>query len=658
MKLGVCYYPEQWDESMWAGDARRMVEMGLTTVRIAEFAWGLIEPRAGEYDWAWLDRAIDTLAGAGLEVVLGTPTAAPPQWLVDAHPDMLAVDAQGRTKGFGSRRHYCFSSEAFFAASQRIVTAMAQRYGQHPAVVAWQTDNEYGCHDTIVSYSPQALVRFRAWLARQYGTVEALNTAWGNVFWSMACSRFEDVGLPVSLPAPPNPSHLLAFRRFASDEVQRYNRMQVDVLRAHAPGRDVLHNFMGFFGEFDHHQMGRDLDIATWDNYPLGHLEGTGVVTDAERDAWRRTGHPDIAAYHHDLYRGVCRGRWWVMEQQAGPVNWAPWNALPLPGMVRAWTWEAFAHGAERVSYFRWRQVPYAQEQLHSGLHTPDDQVDQGGREAAAVALELASVPVEATARAPVALVAEALDKWAIDVLPNSPDFKVHELQLRWYGALRRRGLDVDIVSAHADLDGYRLIVLPTAAVLSADTVARLQRSGAQVVVGPRSGSRTGELAIVPGLPPGALRALLPGLRVVASEGLRPGVSLALQAAGNGADDAIAAGTVTRWRDVLDAPDPLQVDARYADGHAALVRHGRTRLVSGWLDDAGLDAVMSAAAHDAGLHLVVLPEGLRLRRRGRLQFAIHFGDRPVRVPAPPGARFLLGGPELPPAGVAAWWADT
>jgi len=411
MKLGVCYYPEQWDESLWPSDARRMAEMGLSTVRIAEFAWDLIEPRAGHFEWGWLDRAIATLAGAGLQVVLGTPTGAPPHWLVEAHPDMLAVDASGRSKAFGSRRHYCFSSDAFFAASERVVTAMAQRYGAHPAVVAWQTDNEYGCHDTVVSHSANALRRFRAWLAQRYGDIDRLNAAWGNVFWSMRYARFDDVGLPVATPAPPNPSHLLAFRRFASDEVLRYNRMQVEILRRHAPGRPVLHNFMAFFGEFEHHEMGRDLDIASWDSYPLGHLEGTPVASQEERLAHRRTGHPDTAAFHHDLYRGVAGGRWWVMEQQAGPVNWAPWNALPLPGMVRAWTWEAFAHGAELVSYFRWRQVPYAQEQMHSGLNTPDNVLDVGGREVATVAQELQAVPVEPMQRAAVALVVDYASK-------------------------------------------------------------------------------------------------------------------------------------------------------------------------------------------------------------------------------------------------------
>jgi len=270
MKLGVCYYPEQWDRARWRDDAGRMATMGLKLVRIAEFAWARMEPREGQFDWEWLDEAVATLAEAGLEVVLGTPTAAPPRWLTERYPEVLAVDAQGRTRAAGSRRHVCLSSQKYFDASQAIVIAMAQRYGRHPAVVAWQTDNEYGCHDTLQSYSPQALTRFREWLRARYGSIEELNRRWGNVFWSMTCDGFEQIGLPVGLPAQANPIHALDWRRFASDEVLRFNRMQVDALREHAPGRPVLHNFMGFFGEFDHHAMGRDLDLASWDSYPPG----------------------------------------------------------------------------------------------------------------------------------------------------------------------------------------------------------------------------------------------------------------------------------------------------------------------------------------------------------------------------------------------------
>lgn len=193
MRLGVCYYPEHWPESMWADDARRMKALGIVQVRIGEFAWSRIEPSPGEYAWGWLDRAIDALGAAGLEIVMCTPTATPPKWLVDRHPDILAIGADGLPRKFGSRRHYDFSSPTYLEASRRICTAVAERYGRHPAVRYWQTDNELGCHQTVVSYSPAALLSFRAWLKARYGTIDALNRAWGTVFWSMEYRHFDEV---------------------------------------------------------------------------------------------------------------------------------------------------------------------------------------------------------------------------------------------------------------------------------------------------------------------------------------------------------------------------------------------------------------------------------------------------------------------------------
>jgi beta-galactosidase len=195
-QLGVCYYPEHWPQEWWKEDARRMAVLGLAFVRIGEFAWSRLEPRQGQYEFAWLKQAIDTLHARGLKVVLGTPTATPPKWLVDGMPDMLPVDAQGSRRGFGSRRHYDFAHEGYREACRRIVTALAQEFGEHPGVAAWQTDNEYECHNTTLSYSNAARHAYRDWLARRYQSPQALNRAWGNVFWSMEYNSFEEVELP------------------------------------------------------------------------------------------------------------------------------------------------------------------------------------------------------------------------------------------------------------------------------------------------------------------------------------------------------------------------------------------------------------------------------------------------------------------------------
>jgi beta-galactosidase len=401
-----------------------MAALGLTWVRIGEFAWSRMEPEPGRMDWGWLDRAIDTLGRAGLKVVLGTPTATPPRWMVDRHPDMLAVDRDGRVRGFGSRRHYDFAHQGYRGECAKIVTALAERYGKNPHVAAWQTDNEYACNETTLSYSEAARAGFRDWLAQKYQSPDALNRAWGNVFWSMEYRDFQEIGLPNLTVCEPNPSHVMDFRRFFSDQVVTFNKLQVEIIRRHSSA-PVAHNFMGAITEFDHWDVGADLDIASWDSYPLGFLSDRIPAEAEHKRRFVRQGDPDFQAFHHDLYRAVGRGRWWIMEQQPGPVNWAPYNPDPLPGMARLWAWEAFAHGAEAVCYFRWRQAPFAQEQMHAGLLRPDSAPAQAFGEAGQVARELAAMPDVGTARADVALVFDYASDWAWEITAAGPQLQL-----------------------------------------------------------------------------------------------------------------------------------------------------------------------------------------------------------------------------------------
>ncbi len=635
-RLGVCYYPEHWPEPVWADDARRMAGLGLSRVRIGEFAWSRIEPDPGVFDWGWLDRAIDTLHAAGLGIILGTPTATPPKWLVDSMPDMVAIDASGRERRFGSRRHYCFSHLGYRVEAVRITRALGERYGHHPALVAWQTDNEYGCHDTTYSYSASAALGFRTWLAGRYASIDALNAAWGNVFWSMDYRSFDEIDLPNLTVTEANPAHLLAFRRFSSDQVAAFNRAQADELRRLSPARDIVHNFMGFYTEFDHHAVSHDLDVATWDSYPLGFLEQFWF-SDEDKARYQRQGHPDISAFHHDLYRGCANGRWWVMEQQPGPVNWARHNPAPLPGMVRFWTLEALAHGAELVSYFRWRQFPKAQEQMHAGLLRPDSSEDDAVSEIRDVVADLAAIGNIGAPQRSVALVFSYEADWVTSIQPQGAGYAALRCAFEMYSAARRLGLDIDIVSPAASLDGYAAVLVPCLPVLPDDIVERLQRFEGQVLLGPRAGSKTAEFAIPDGLPPGGLRTIFPA-RVLRTESLRPNAPLP----GEG-------WQITRWLETLETAASPEYTLN--NGRGAVFRHGRVRYLAGWPDAALAALVLAAVCNDAGLATLDLHEDIRTRRIGNDMFVFNHGPDALPLPGNLPGRVILGSGTLPPAGV-------
>ncbi|MEM6323413.1 MAG: beta-galactosidase [Pseudomonadota bacterium] len=624
--LGVCYYPEHWPEEIWRDDAARMADLGLKWVRIGEFAWSRLEPEPGVFRFDWLDRAIEVLAEAGLQVVLGTPTATPPRWMLTRFPDMLALDADGRPRGFGSRRHYCFSHAGYLGACRDIVTRLAKRYGRHPAIAAWQTDNEYGCHDTTPSFSKAAEAAFQDWLAQRYQSPEALNRAWGNVFWSMEYRDFGEIGLPNLTVTEANPAHVMAFRRFSSDQVVRFNRVQAEILRAHSDA-PISHNFMGRVLEFDHFAVAADLDIATWDSYPIGFLSDRLEASEAHKARFLRQGDPDFQAFHHDLYRAVGRGRWWVMEQQPGPVNWAPWNPAPLRGMARLWAWEAFAHGAEAVCYFRWRQAPFAQEQMHAGLLRPDDAPAPAFAEARQVVDELAAYPAVETGPSPVALIFDYASAWAWEIQPQGADFDYFRLVFSAYRALRQAGLSVDILPAETrDLSAYAMVLVPGLATLPPALIEALAAYRGIALLGPRTNSKTAEMSIPVPLPPN-----LPGLDAVVArvESLPPGCTEPL--AGGGA--------FAHWFEHVEGDAPV-LEATQA-GRPAIIGAGPMRYLAGWPDAVAFARLVVDAARDAGLETHALPDGLRLRDAGATRFWFNYGPEPIRY----------AGVEIPAAGV-------
>ena len=647
MRLGVCYYPEHWPESDWAGDATRMREAGISVVRIGEFAWSRLEPSSGQLEFEWLRRAIETLAGAGLEVVLGTPTATPPKWLIEKHPDILAKGPDGRVREFGSRRHYCFSSRTYREQCRRIVTLLGEHFGQLDAVIAWQTDNEYGCHDTTLSYSDAAEKGFRRWCSQRYHDIAELNRHWGNVFWSMEYNSFDQIALPTGTVTESNPAHRMAFWRYSSDQVSSFNKLQTDLLRRLSPGRDLIHNFMGNFTDFDHYAVAEDLDVASWDNYPLGFLDRDGTNQQEQLD-YLRTGHPDSSAFHHDLYRGVGKGRCWLMEQQPGPVNWAPHNPAPLDGMVRLWGWEAYAHELEVVSWFRWRQAPFAQEQTHTGLCLPNGKLDTGGREVIQLAEELNRLSNqlasdEDTHQTPVALLFDYASDQLQRVLRFGGD--AHDpLQqtLAVYTACRRCGLNIDIVPVTADLSGYQAILIPNYGFNSLQLIEKLASLATPVLLFPGSGARTEECAIPAELAPGRFKKLI-DITIVRSESVPPFVKLV-------ANTQLETYTARHWRERIESD--IQPEGFFEDGWGFHYRSDNVHYLNAELTGDDLDRFIANWLNEQDIKLFPCEAGLRVRSKGKLTFAFNYGPSDVELAED--IEPLLGSRKLGVGHVAIW----
>lgn len=636
MKFGICYYPEHWPEARWAEDAGWLRAQGVSIVRMGEFAWSRLEPEDGRFEFGWLDRAVAVFAGQGFEIVLGTPTAAPPAWLSQAFPSTLPVDDQGRRRRAGGRRHYCPNNAEYQALSRRIVAGLAERYGPHPAVAGWQIDNEFGGGRTARCYCPVCAEHFRAWLRRRYASLQALNAAWGTVFWSAEFQDWAQVEPPILNLAAPNPSHVLDYYRFSSDSVAAYQQMQVGLLREVVPARQfVTHNFMGLFQDLDYFDLARGLDFVTWDSYPTGNadrwrevLYGSDVP-DAEYafDA----GDPAITGFAHDLTRGLLRKPFWIMEQQPGHVNWGAVNTLVRPETVRLWAWHAAAAGAEAVVFFRERAALDAQEQYHSGLMHHDGSPDVGQRALERLQSEkgvldaLTSQPP----RAEVALLWSYSDLWALQLQPHSREFTYLRHLFVYYRALLRQGLPVDVVSPDSDLTAYRLVVAPTLHIGSGGLAAHLRRyveAGGHLLLGVRSGFKTVSNRVVEHPLPGELRELA-GAVVTDWGALPSGVAFPLEG-----DIAGLNGSAGLWIEALQ-PAGAEVRLRYAGGpyagRAALTenRLGAGRAwYAGWFPTAAqARTLLVACCRNLSLEpLADLPPGLVAARRGGRTVLLNF----------------------------------
>jgi beta-galactosidase len=629
LDLGAAYYPEHWPQERWPEDIRLMREAGLSVIRMAEFAWSTMEPAAGVFDFDWLDRAISMLADAGIETVLGTPTAAPPAWLVQQHPDLMAVDERGRRVQFGNRCHYCVTSPDFHAAARRIARAMAERFGQHPSVIGWQLDNEYN----RVCYCERCQARFRQFLQESFGTIAALNDAWATVYWSQTYTSWEQIPLPIG---PHNPGLMLEFRRFVTASYRTFQRLVIDELRPHLPPEVwITHNFMGWFGSFDHYEVAADLDMVSWDWY-IG------------------TGHNDYlsSGAAHDLTRGFKRRNFWVMETQVGHTNHTAISNDLNKGEARAMAWHAVAHGADGVLYWQWRMALGGQEQYWGTI------VDQSGQprpyydEIRCLAHEFGNIEPLLAGTVPAAEVAILNDydsRWTIQDQLQHEDFDYVAHLKGYYRPLAARNIAVDIISADAPLDGYKLVIAPALIIVDdcrAQRLTEFVERGGHLVLTIRTGMKDDRAALLRCRQPGPLREAA-GVEIEDYFALLDPVQVS--AAGFEGESRIWAERLK----VLDR-ERTEVLARFdpsngwLDGQPAITAHpfgnGRVYVVGTYLDDHAQQALLDAITSGAGVEpLMETPAGVEVRNRvnatgDEIVFVINHERTEQSVPLPWPAR--------------------
>jgi beta-galactosidase len=665
MKIGAYYYPEQWPQEQWERDFDRMAAMGLQIVHMGEFAWFSLEPHAGEFRFEWLDRCIDMARKRHIEVILCTPTAAPPIWLVQEHPDILPIDEHGTPFRFGGRRHYSPTAPAMLQATIRIVTAMAQHFGDRDGVIGWQIDNELSSPIGFDKFDQNEHVHiaFRRWLQQKYGTIENLNRAWGNQFWNTYYTSFAQVLLmPSRDPVYGNPHHALDSSRFWSNAFADFTRLQANILKQHVGSRWITTNFMPFHLDVDPGALAEDLTMMTWDSYPVSGREF------APQDDHFRIADPAAIGIMHDQMRSYGRP-WALMELQPGHINWSGYPVLPYPGAIRLWIWTALAHGADFVTTYRFRQPRFGIEMFHDGLVETDGVTmsSPGGRQFTQVIDELKRIDHakwrsdagKIDPKRTIGLLFDFEQLWWFATLPQAKRWNQPRFLQLWYSAMAPLGLDVRILHPKHDWpEEIKFIVAPAFQMVDDADVQRLHEfaeRGGHLVLTCRSAmmDRTGQMF--------EGKTAEPILDLIGGE-IEAYDSLPLEKWGQVELDGKNHPWGV-WGDLMYAAEDTKVLAKYADqfyaGAAAVIQCRRSN--GGAVTYCGVhgeqsftEALMEKLTGQAGLTTTPLPTRVQLIRKGPYRVLLNYQDTVFNAPAPRGARFVVGSRRVDPAGVAIW----
>jgi beta-galactosidase len=626
---GGDYNPEQWPEEVWEQDVALMREAGVNLVSIGIFSWALLEPSEGVYEFGWLDRVIELLHAHGIRVDLGTPTASPPAWFFATYPHARVVTRDGTALGFGSRGMASPSSPEYRRAATAIATQLARRYGSHPALALWHVHNEYGV-PVGEDYSATSAAAFRTWLAERYGSLDALNDAWGTRFWGQVYGAWEHVGVPALAPSVVNPAQRLDFARFTDAALLACFVGERDAIRAECPDVPITTNFMaGSCLTTDLWRWGREVDIVSDDHYLWAADERAHVGL----------------ALAADLTRSVGRGKPWIlMEHSTSAVNWQERNVAKRAGEMARNAVTHLGRGADAILFFQWRASRSGAEKFHSAMLPHAGTSSRTWREVRALGADLTTLDevLGSRVQADVAILWDWESFWAQDLeWRPSVDVQHRERVDAFYDRLWRDGHTIDFAHPEDDLSAYRLVLAPASYLLTARAAANLTAyvaGGGTLLTSFFSGIVDEHDRVHEGPFMSPLRDAL-GVTVEEFLPLRAGERVHVVL-----DDAPGAAPLVAdvWADDLTLAG-AQVVGTYVDGPAAgrpaLTRHGHGA-GHGWYlstrpDAAGLERVMRRVYRDAGLAPAGLPDELEVvRRRGAeadYVVVVNHADRPAEL---------------------------
>jgi beta-galactosidase len=563
--FGVDYYPDQTPEALWGDDARMIAEAGLTNVRIAEFAWGLMEPSEGKFEFGWLEKSCDILDKNKIAIILGTPSAAPPPWLSKKYPEIMEVDEKGQKLHTGGRRFTCPSNKTYRRLSVAIATEMAKNFADTPGVIGWQIDNEMTLGSSRRCYCDYCQLGFQDWVRSKYGSLDKLNQAWGTVFWSQTYTAFDQIPVPLPSGGDPNPGLALDYDRYQSYANASFIEEQLVVLRKLCPKHFVTTNNVSLLDVIDLREHYAKLDFASLDNYP-GFFDMLMRESKVEMPTEAIT---TMIAMSHDFARCIKRKPFLIMEEQSGKAGQKTFAAQPEPGKVRLWTYQAVAHGGMGVNYFRWDTATFGAEEYWHGMLNHDrskspafDEMEQTVKELKGLGRELlySEYPAET------ALVFDYDSSWAIAIQPQHFALTYMGQVTTWYGSLSGSHTGIDFVAPGEDWSPYKIVYAPLAHVITAAQAAKIRsyvENGGVYVAGFRSGVKTESSQMVKTPLPGLLAEVM-GVTVedyVPIYGNKQSVKFAGPLAG-------WAGECGIWADVL-RPNGAEVLGTYTAGSYA-----------------------------------------------------------------------------------------